>query len=219
MNIEEPNGTHSGVTKTKKVGGRRSFLKKSTAGVMMTSLPAQSVWGACNASGISGGSRSTTTCDMPFLTGGRSPGFWWRFTPAFPGMFSNGSFKDVFTAYAGASSTVINNAKCDMTTYLFATTITLSVGAGPIPAATLNLGDALSSNGGIWNLAAVYLNAKFGLYAIPLPFDNEQDLIEHIWGVLAVEQGGIPTNFDSLVSSFTDGSTTQTIPVGSGCAP
>lgn len=200
------------------VNVRRKFIKRASAGVVISSLPAKSVWGACNASGISGGSQSTDSCELPVLSGGRSPGFWQRFTEYFNGNFSDSSFTSVFTAYASASESVIDVAKCDMTSYLSATTVVLSDGSGSIPYAELNLYDALGANGGIWNLAAVYLNAKFGLYTIPLPFSNEQDLIEHIWGTLYVQQEGVPTSFDALVSSFTNGSTLEGVPSGVGCS-
>jgi hypothetical protein len=217
MNLENPKGSEPTVSAKTKV--RRTFLKRASASVLISSLPAKSVWGACNTSGVSGGSSTTATCELPIVTNGRSPGFWGRFTSNFKGNFSDASFNDVFTSYAHESDDVIADAKCNLTQYLRDTTIVLSEGNSVIPAATLNLYEALSNNGGIWNLAAYYLNAKFGLYTIPLPFDNAEELVEHVWGVLSIQQGGgVPTDYESLTASFTNGSTVVYIPSGVGCS-
>lgn len=64
---------------------RRAFVKRIGAGVAISSLPAQSVWGACNATGISGGSRViAVTCEVPKISGGWSPGIWKKL--AFPNL-------------------------------------------------------------------------------------------------------------------------------------
>ena len=127
--------------------------------------------------------------------------------------------KAIFTQYSSADKAALNSYFCDLHKFIFSTTITLSNGAGSIPAATLNIGDALASSGGIWNLAAFYLNAKFGLYAIPLQFADAEELTQHVWGVLSVSQGGgVPSDFDSLLTpTFTDGSTDFLIPYMGGC--
>jgi len=60
---------------------RRKFIKTTGAVAGITVLPSTSVWGACNASGISGGSKViNVTCSVPKITGGWSPGTWKKLT-------------------------------------------------------------------------------------------------------------------------------------------
>jgi len=57
--------------------GKRSFIKKASVSVGVTALAPTSVWGACNSSGISGGSQDTSaSCAMPTYLEGRDPAFW-----------------------------------------------------------------------------------------------------------------------------------------------
>ena len=52
---------------------RRNFIKKSTIAAGVSMIPASNVWGACNVTGVSGGSQSImTNCVVPHFTGGRS---------------------------------------------------------------------------------------------------------------------------------------------------
>ncbi len=81
---------------------RRSFVKKVGTGALLTSLPAQSVWGACNASGVSGGSRVVdVTCDSPptISIGGWSPGQWQKYV-------------DDFASVSGGSATYSSKSLC-----------------------------------------------------------------------------------------------------------
>ena len=56
---------------------KRFFIKKASAAAGIATLAPTSVWGACNASGISGGSQDTnTSCAMPNYTEGRKANFW-----------------------------------------------------------------------------------------------------------------------------------------------
>ena len=65
---------------------RRSFIKKAAAGAAITSLPVKSVWAttSCSMSGQLSGNLSQTSgnvepvCEVPILSGGRSPGFWYN---------------------------------------------------------------------------------------------------------------------------------------------
>ncbi|MEP1445721.1 MAG: hypothetical protein ABJK37_06370 [Paraglaciecola sp.] len=73
--MQSEHGSH------KKSNSRRKILKRASAGVVLTSLPAQSVWGAvCTLSGAQSGNMSGIErhkdCDKPVLSGGRSPGSW-----------------------------------------------------------------------------------------------------------------------------------------------
>lgn len=200
---------------------RRAFVKSSVAGVVITSLPAKSVWGACNASGISGGSQTTTSCEMPDLSGGRSPDCWGKFVDRDVTKSSHRNMlKEMFTAYSGASNNVVKLKCKDLKSYI-----------ENIPEVklenkvSLNVCEALKGNGDIANLASCYLNAVFGFYSLPLQFSDASELVEHIYGV--VQYGGgtagfgaakmaysAPSqNFGSVLGpSFTDGSTNMAIP-------
>ncbi|MFQ3248265.1 MAG: hypothetical protein ACI9O6_000067 [Glaciecola sp.] len=219
MSIDKSKETESQVSEITKTSVRRNFLKKSAIGLVASSMPAQSVWGACNASGISGGSTSTTTCVMPVLSNGRSPGSWVKFIAPQPTDKGRNKIKAMFSAYKTASDGALNHNFCYLNSYIKNTTIMLSDGKGSIPYKELHLGNALANPGGIWNLAAVYLNARFGFYNIPPEFSGADELIEHIWGVLYVTNNNMePTNFDSLESSFNDGVTHMSIPQNGSCS-
>ncbi|MEP2653385.1 MAG: hypothetical protein ABJH06_15495, partial [Paraglaciecola sp.] len=96
---------------------RRSFIKKSAAGVVVTSLPAKSVWGACNASGISGGSGSTATCELPILSNGRSPGSWSKFLSNNPTKVGRNKIKTMFSTYQRGSNSALDNVYCQLHSY------------------------------------------------------------------------------------------------------
>lgn len=56
---------------------KRFFIKKASVAAGIATLAPTSVWGACNASGISGGSQDTnSSCAMPKYLEGRDPYFW-----------------------------------------------------------------------------------------------------------------------------------------------
>ena len=83
MSLDNPKGIESSVSNTQP---RRKFLKKASAGALITSLPAHSVWGnTCSVSGAMSGNLSGTgggggpVCDQPELFEGRSPGSWKQF--------------------------------------------------------------------------------------------------------------------------------------------
>ena len=162
MSIDKSKETESKVSDITKTSVRRNFLKKSAIGLVASSMPAQSVWGACNASGISGGSTSTTTCVMPNLYNGRSPGSWRKFLSSSPTDKGRNKIKAMFSAYSGASNSALNHNFCYLNSFIKNhPPVVLSDGKGMMPYKELNLAGALASAGGIWNLAAVYLNAKF----------------------------------------------------------
>ncbi|MDN4501805.1 hypothetical protein QX776_05305 [Alteromonadaceae bacterium BrNp21-10] len=208
----------SNLEKNPNLKTRRSFIKRSSAGFLISSLPAQSVWGACNASGISGGSRNiSNTCYFPNVNGGLSPGFWEKFLDL--ENWNGNSFQSKFSFYSAASDDDIAKVKCEIASYINSTTVRLSNGAGNIPSALLNLGQALANPGGIWNLAAFYLNAHYGFYTLPPEFSSADELTQHMWGVLYVRNGNeAPTDFDSLTATWSpEGSTSYQIPISSEC--
>lgn len=237
MSIDKPEETKSQVSEVTKASVRRDFLKKSAIGIVVTSLPAQSVWGTSNGSAVSGGSGSTVTYELPHCRGGRSPGSWSKFTEVSSrssggggrgvrrGSFSSSDWEDpsikvgrnkvrsMFSTYSSSRDDILEEKVFDLKAYIESTVIVLSDGGGNVPRAVLDLGQALSNPGGIWNLAAFYLNAKFGFYDIPPEFRDADELIQHVWAVLYFSNGkSYPTNFDRLTSSFTDGVSHHTIP-------
>lgn len=89
---------------------RRTFVKRVGAGAIFSSLPAQSVWGACNASGISGGSRVVAvTCTVPQVDGGWSPGMWQKLTFQASGVSTDTA--SAFSTNASVDDVKNNNGK------------------------------------------------------------------------------------------------------------
>ncbi len=87
---------------------RRSFIKKAAVGAAITSLPVKSVWAttSCSMSGQLSGNLSQTSgntepaCEVPILSGGRSPGFWYQgnqLNPNHPGDAVNSVFPQMGT--------------------------------------------------------------------------------------------------------------------------
>mmetsp|Transcript_10142 Transcript_10142/g.32838 ORF Transcript_10142/g.32838 Transcript_10142/m.32838 type:complete len:221 (-) Transcript_10142:271-933(-) len=220
MSIDKSKETESQVSEITKTSVRRNFLKKSAIGLVATSMPAQSVWGACNASGISGGSTSTTTCEMPYLRNGRSPGSWRVFVETTePTKLGRNKINAMFSAYNGASESVLNLNFCYLQSFIKNHPPIVLSNDSLMGHHTLNLYSALNSSGGIWNLAATYLNAYFGFYTMPAEFSSAEELTQHIWGVLFVTNNkSTPTNFDALTSTFTDGVTSHSIPQNGKCS-
>lgn len=150
------------------VNKRRSFLKKSATGVVIASLPAKSVWGACSVSGALSGNLSTNTdrhdCTIN-LDGGRSPGNWMNYRQNIHDTFDvvaqakrdygnkSQTYKDIKNLYRNAVKSVCSNV------------MVLPSELNPL---SMTVEQGLGSNGYHGNLyfhlAAVYLNAYFGFY-------------------------------------------------------
>ncbi|MCV2886009.1 hypothetical protein OE749_15050 [Aestuariibacter sp. AA17] len=160
------------------VKDRRRFLKKAGSGIVITSLPAQSVWGACSVSGAMSGNMSAAhadkhQCSMPVLPNGRSPGFW-KTRNGVQGAFlnlnqkiqevnhsnmRNSDKKAMKKSYRECYKTSIEN---------FITNVSMGLPQDLITSSD-NLAAALASNGSgdgnmLYHLAAVYLNAYYGFY-------------------------------------------------------
>lgn len=141
---------------------RRKFLTKTGAGLLIASIPAKSVWGACSVSGAMSGNMSQNTnrqtCDMPYLVGGRSPGGWKNFEKG----KQEAKVKAFFT----------NASK--HTAKMYAREVALvKASILPLPAdlvfGGVSVQRGLESNGSgnnniFYHLSAVYLNAYFGFY-------------------------------------------------------
>lgn len=153
-----------------KDASKRRFLKKTAVGAVIATLPAKSVWGACSVSGALSGNLSQNTdrhdCTIPSLYGGRSPGGWLNFRDNIHSIFTKlGDIK----SQVGHKSQTYKTAK---TCYINAVEAVMAHTL-PLPAelTTVNhtVASALASNGSgsnnvFFHLAAVYLNAYFGLY-------------------------------------------------------
>jgi len=207
----------------KKIGAtRRGFLKKSTASVVIASIPARSVWGACTVSGALSGNASKISDDctvIPPLVGGRSPGGWQSALADnnLHDMFSYIKFKKKCSTaqYDGARSFLIQQIEAKLAD-------NISLGAG----LSFNVGDGLGknvdmtafSNAGIntsslkglfYNLAAVYLNVAFLFYDVPAvsmsdgDITTAEELIAHMFAV-HIANNGIYLSGNS-VFGFTNG--------------
>jgi hypothetical protein len=111
MNIDNPKGTEPTVSAKTKV--RRRFLKRATAGAVLTSLPAHSVWGAvCSVSGSMSGNLSGiqrhSDCDKPDLPAGRSPGTWKNLV-----LLNSAKIHAVFTSAPGQPGSGNGNGNSD----------------------------------------------------------------------------------------------------------
>jgi hypothetical protein len=196
----------------KSENSRRQFLKKASTGVLISSLPAKSVWGACTVSGALSGntSRIQTDCVPLNLFGGRSPGFWRDADNKIPGR----ALADAFP-YLKEFRKNSDRYKCEYDTLQHEIyqvkqhQVDLGFNKSG-QQVTLMVGDALSSPGGIaWNLAAVYLSAYFGFFDHLMPIvlpsgdliETAEELVAHLF---AYDHMEYLTDRDF---GFTDGST------------
>ncbi len=175
---------------------RRSFIKKSSIAAGITIIPASNVWGACNVSGVSGGSQSVnTTCIVTPFSGGRSPGTWKQFVKYAPKdanlkqiatILSDVDHEDIFGS-SGQKKTAFYYPK--LRDFIFSKTITIvGNGIGTIRNKDINVGDAVTNNRKPLekHIACTYLNGLFGmnsgLSGEFTGFDGNNLFIEHIWG-------------------------------------
>ncbi|GGF65557.1 hypothetical protein [Alteromonas lipolytica] len=214
---------------------RRKFIKRTGAVAGVSIIPSKSVWGACNSSGVSGGSKDTSeTCSVGFTEfGGRSGGSWDKFLEeANPntinsnyslderddqglkkihGMFSNYSnhkwnelepkdndepwvidekrrkIQDIKRLYDDINDVIVNTPDIDLG----------GSEGGEIPAATLDLSEALQGGGIAKQLACVYMNLHFGFIQRPTSFLTNQQYMEHLWGVHHKGNVSLETTIDS----------------------
>jgi hypothetical protein len=201
---------------------RRVLVKRIGAGMAMSSLPAQSVWGACNASGISGGSRViAVTCEVPKINGGWSPGIWKKL--AFPNLCAladdspakkqsgkknkknnDGSLADTSDTSSDevpvglqhalhaivkifGDNGIDRNLEYIVGVAQFIKNTTVSLGDGDtVEKVEFNLQNVLGKDvtgGSKMDLAAMYLNAFFGLSKWkPEINPTSDDIVEDFWG-------------------------------------
>jgi len=228
MKIEHTKGTESSVTKNTKSDVRRTFLKRATAGAVLTSLPTHSVWGAvCSVSGAMSGNLSGIQrhkdCEKPsFPNPGRSPGTWKNLVE-----FNSTKLHGVFLKAPGpggpkadkelndakrqclmqhirdvsklGSSKLIRNSRSDLVNSSF----------------VINVYDALDSNGGgngslEFNLAAVWLNCYFGLYKKKWEGKRSKasaKVEQLVAWIVTQENAGLDSNLLESDYNFNDGTT------------
>jgi hypothetical protein len=175
---------------------RRSFIKKSSIAAGITIIPASNVWGACNVSGVSGGSQTVnTTCLVAPFSGGRSPGTWKKFVEYSP---SEQDIDRIATILSGVNknATFISSGQKKtefyypiLKAFIFSKTITiLGNGTGQIRDKVINVGTAVANNSEPLekHIACTYLNGLFGMNSgLSAEFtgpDGNNLFIDHIWG-------------------------------------
>ncbi|RDV29211.1 hypothetical protein DXV75_01765 [Alteromonas aestuariivivens] len=186
------------MSQSKFENGRRSFVKKVAVGTVVSSLPAQSVWGACNASGISGGSRVISlTCSLPDICGGWSPGSWQKFVNGSGGRDTNGGLQSdkltkLFTVPWPANDCVYDHYYDQLQAFFAATTLTLGDG-GIIPKLQFNIAEVFSKDdtgNSKMDLSALYLNCYFGLATWDtLLYPTLDELMNAVWAGMCVNMG------------------------------
>lgn len=218
-----------GSEKMPKVGetqqnARRKFLIQSSAGVAITTLPAQSVWGACNTSGLSGGSRSAgTVCIIPHVTGGRSSGSWTKFVESgAPGNNNRNKVRELFSL-STYTDPQLDTAYCNVRAFINGLpTLVLVDPRGIESDVSFNVEAYLNDSGPEKNFAAYYLNALFNFYGPLAPLADADELIQHVWAVMLIKGDADstgPTNTADLEAAWVvENSTTAAyLPSGGGC--
>ena len=174
--------------------GRRKFIKTTGTAAGITLMPSASVWGACNASGISGGSKAIgVTCTIPELSGGWSPGQWKKLTNA--AVCANRShavhcIKKIFGE--PATDILLDQYINGMASFMASTTVTYGDGA-TVEKVQFNLAevfDGVVTGDSKMDLAAMYLNVYFGLAGWNPTLNTTGTLVlEDFWGSLSVQHG------------------------------
>ncbi len=189
---------------------RRSFLQKSSAAALVTTLAAQPVWGKCTVSGaMSGGSVTQDNrddyCTIPEVWG-RSPGFWMTLLshngdgPGNRGRGNaqgngnngnNGNNNGVNASLASAFPLVeagdLDTLRCFIRQVMAEAYFDLPPG-DTVPGEHCNVAAELASPGGVkFQLAAIWLDAYFGFFAgHSLPgrdAGSPQEWVEHFYAL------------------------------------
>jgi hypothetical protein len=189
---------------------RRKFLKKASAGVVITALPAQSVWGACTVSGALSGNASRINNDcqtIPALSNGRSGGSWKDPSNGhkIAAMFSCiGTVKSTY----GETSSQYQNARVQAFTAINNVIDGPEINLNKLGTDRLDLRQALNGGGYTKHLAAAYLNFHFGFYNQSFPMasgdiNTAQQLVEHLYALIVSGNFSNFTNFEMGYGSGT----------------
>jgi hypothetical protein len=198
----------AGLTQQKSADkSKRFFIKKASAAAGIATLAPTSVWGACNASGVSGGSQNTnTSCAMPDYEEGRNPAFWAKWLKDHPTdsdkRIVNWAVTDIssddekFNSHNAPNDYWIGRQKRYYYYHKVADTIKkiqFNVKSmdkdGNETVATINVYQAItgsSSNSIQAHLAAVYLNRLFGYSKVTYEYQTQQGfnmLLDHYYGM------------------------------------
>ncbi|MDP2716254.1 hypothetical protein [Rheinheimera sp.] len=193
---------------------RRRFLQKTAVGAVIASLPAKSVWGACSVSGALSGNLSQNTdrhdCTIPKLWNGRSPGGWLNYKSNCHSIFTDLSRKKVI--YKKKPQIYQKYLKCYVDAVELAMDMPLILPA-ELEAASHSVRSGLASNGYgdsniYFHLAAVYLNAFFGLYPGYSGQADAEALVERLYLFWYTQKStsSFSTISDHMLG-YTDGST------------
>ena len=181
------------------VKSRRSFIKKSSIAAGISIIPASNVWGACNVSGVSGGSQTVnTTCLVAAFGGGGglSPDRWKLFLDSSP---SEAEMTQVATILSNMDESAVFDSGQKRAEYyypilrsfIFGKTITIignGDGTGLIRDKTIDVGIAIANNSTSLesHIACTYLNGLFewntGLSHEFSGLDGNRLFVDHIWG-------------------------------------
>jgi hypothetical protein len=186
---------------------KRFFIKKASAAAGIATLAPTSVWGACNASGISGGSQDTnTSCAMPDYNEGRNPEFWKKWLKEHPTdsdkRIVNWAVTDIssdtesFNSHNAPNNYWVGRQKRYYYYHKVADTIKkleFDVKSrdkdGNEIVSTINVYHAISSASSDSiqaHLAAVYLNRLFGFSKVTYEYQTQQGfqmLLDHYYGM------------------------------------
>jgi hypothetical protein len=223
--------TQSAQESQKKSNSRRTILKRASAGVVLTSLPAQSVWGAvCTLSGAQSGNMSGIErhkdCEKPDLSGGRSPGSWKALADAV--MESPDKLRSIFVnSPQKENGTYSEHADLIRSCYLEKIKIVAEYNNMVRDAVLhelttddfqnnlyLALGIVGKPGGLDYNLAAVWLNVYYGLYDVSYPTEDADvasSIVEQMLAWLQIQNNvEFGQNFVDADYGFTSGTTTFT---------
>jgi len=172
---------------------RRKFIKTTGAVAGITVIPTSSVWGACNATGISGGSKALdVVCQVPTISGGWSPGSWKKLTKKAACNKMDHAKKKFKKIFGDTSDSMLNSYIAGMANFLATETVTFGDGT-TCEQISFNIAEVFDKDvtgDSMMDLAAMYLNIYFGLAEWDTTLNSTGALVmEDFWGSMCVEHG------------------------------
>lgn len=195
---------------TNKTDSRRQFLKKTSAGVVISTLPATSVWGACTVSGaLSGGSKVNDDCNtIPVLTNGRSHGSWKQI------LTHKNKLRSMFKFVQDAQNISDDAHEIARTAMIcvIKPVLDLVIPLNDAGTETLSINEVNTGSGNRMQIATAYLNFHFGFYGDAVYIGSEQitsaeALARHMFAVAIAnpswEFSDAELGYDDGVSMYT----------------
>lgn len=188
-------------TNTTPISGtsRRNFIKKSSIAAGVSMIPASNVWGACNVTGVSGGSQSiTTNCVVPNFVGGRFPDKWKQFVQLTPSesdiqrvatILSDVNHNDKFSS---SQQLKVEFYYPKLRAFINAQVIQIAGDGKLIANKIIQVGAAVADNSRPLekHMACTYLNGLFGMNSgLPPEFTGDDGnllFMDHVWGAAEV---------------------------------